>query len=78
MANRLYNELNGGGNNVFGPFGNAMNFMRQLSQLKQSGVDPNQKIQEMLNSGQISQEQYNAAVQRAQQIQQMLGHQNGS
>ena len=74
MANRLYNELHGGGNNVFGPFGNAMNFMQQLNQLKQSGIDPNQKIQEMLNSGQISQEQYNAAVQRAQQIQSMLNN----
>lgn len=77
MANPLYNELNGG-NNLFGPFGNIGNFMQRLNQLKQSGVDPNQMIQQMLNSGKISQEQYNAAVQRAQQIQQFINHQNGS
>lgn len=77
MANPLYNELNGG-NNPFGQFGNMQNFMQRLNQLKQTGVNPNQMIQQMLNSGQISQEQYNAAVQRAQQIQQMMNHQNGS
>lgn len=79
MAKSIYQELNGG-QNAFGPFGNLQNFIKQLNQLKQTGIDPNQKIQEMLNSGQISQDQYNAAVQRAQQIQQMMGgnHQNGS
>jgi hypothetical protein len=35
--------------------------------------DPRQQIQEMLNSGRITQEQYNAAVQRAQMLQKMLG-----
>lgn len=34
--------------------------------------DPRMQIQQMLNSGQISQQQYNNAVQVAQQIQQML------
>ena len=79
MANPLYQEFKSE-QNAFGPFGNLQNFMKQLNQLKQTGIDPNQKIQEMLNSGQISQAQYNAAVQRAQQIQQMMGgnHQNGS
>jgi hypothetical protein len=32
----------------------------------------NQMIQNMLNSGRISQQQYDAAVKQAQQIQQML------
>lgn len=45
----------------------------QIQQLKNTGIDPNQKIQELLNSGQVSQEQYNAAVQRAQQLRQLLG-----
>lgn len=35
--------------------------------------DPRQKVQQMLNSGKISQSQYNQAVQMAQQLQKMLG-----
>ena len=35
--------------------------------------DPRQQIQQMLNSGQISQQQYDQAVQMAQQLRQMLG-----
>ena len=51
---------------------NPMQFMQQLNQLKSRGGDPNQMIQEMLNSGRVSQAQYDAAVKRAQQIQEML------
>lgn len=35
--------------------------------------DPRQQIQQMLNSGKISQQQYNNAVQMAQQLQRMMG-----
>jgi len=53
------NELNG--------------FMSQLNQLKQTfNGDPNQKIQELLNTGKVSQAQYNRAVQTANQIQRMM------
>ena len=51
---------------------NPMQFMQQLNQLKAKGGDPNQMIQQMLNSGRVTQDQYNAAVQRAQEIQKML------
>ena len=51
---------------------NIMQFMQQLSQLKARGGDPNQMIQQMMNSGRVSQAQYDAAVKQAQQIQQML------
>lgn len=34
--------------------------------------DARSQIQQMMNSGQISQEQYNNAVRMAQQLQQML------
>ncbi len=51
---------------------NIMQFMQQLSQLKAKGGDPNQMIQQMMNSGRVSQAQYDAAVKQAQQIQQML------
>lgn len=71
MANSLYNE--------FGPVpqGMSQDFMSRLNMLKSSVSDPNAMIQQMLNSGRISQAQYNSAVRQAQQIQQML-HQNGS
>lgn len=35
--------------------------------------DPRQKVQELLNSGKINQQQYNQAVQMAQQMQRMIG-----
>ena len=51
---------------------NPMQFMQQLNQLKSRGGDPNQMIQQMMNSGRISQADYDNAVKMAQQIQQML------
>ena len=51
---------------------NPMQFMQQLNQLKSRGGDPNQMIQQMMNSGRITQTQYDAAVRQAQQIQKML------
>lgn len=51
---------------------NPMQFMNDLNQLKQRGGDPNQMIQQMLNSGRVSQAQYDNAVKMAQQIQSML------
>jgi hypothetical protein len=35
--------------------------------------DPQQQVQQMLNSGKISQAQYNQAVQMANQMAQMMG-----
>ena len=63
MASDLFNSVGG-----FDPNG----FMKSLNELKNKGGDPNQMIQQMLNSGRITQNQYNAAVQRAQQIMRML------
>ena len=51
---------------------NPMQFMNQLNQLKSRGGDPNQMIQQLMNSGRVSQAQYDNAVKMAQQIQQML------
>ena len=51
---------------------NPMQFMQQLNNLKSKGGDPTQMIQQMLNSGRVSQAQYDSAVKMAQQIQQML------
>ena len=65
MANPLFEQMN--------QRNQLMDLKNQIQQLKNIGIDPNQKIQELLNSGQVSQEQYNAAVQRAQQLRQFLG-----
>jgi hypothetical protein len=51
---------------------NPMQFMQSLNQLKSQGGDPNQIIQQMLNSGKVTQTQYDQAVKMAQQIQGML------
>lgn len=51
---------------------NPVQFMQRLNQLKSQGGDPNQMIQQMMNSGRVSQAQYDAAVKQAQQIAQMF------
>lgn len=63
MASDLFNSLGGFDQN---------GLMKSLNELKSQVSDPNQAIQQMLNSGKISQAQYNAAAQRAQQIMRML------
>lgn len=66
MSNPLYNSMNSMPNNMNG-------FFQRLNQLKQTFKgDPHQQIQNMLNSGQVTQEQYNRAVQMAQNIQKMM------
>jgi hypothetical protein len=67
MANALYQEQMEKQNQQGGIF----QLMKDLKQLKSSGINPNEKIQQMLNSGQVTQQQYNEAVQKAQQIQQI-------
>ena len=51
---------------------NPTEFMPQLNRLKRQGGDPNQMIQQMLNSGRVTQAQYDNAVKMAQQLQSML------
>lgn len=47
--------------------------LQQLQQFRQTfRGDARQQVQQMLNSGRVTQEQYNQAVQMAQQIQQMM------
>lgn len=64
MMNRLYQQMNGGGGNIF----------QQIAQLKQRmGGDPNKHIQDLLNSGRITQADYDRAVKRAEELRRMLG-----
>ena len=54
------------------------NIFAMIQQLKQQYSDPNQAIQQLLNTGRVSQEQYNRAVQQAQQIQKNLARFNNN
>ena len=48
--------------------------MQRFQQFQQTFKgDPRQKVQELLNSGRVTQDQYNQAVQMAQQFQKMMG-----
>ena len=68
MANQLFNIL--GGQQGINPMTNLVN---QLNQFRQSfSGDPKQQVQQLLNSGRMSQAQYNQLSQMATQIQNML------
>lgn len=72
MANQLFNLLGGSSQNM-NPFGNMQNLMGQLNQFRNNlNCDPKQQVQELLNSGRMSQTQYNQLSQMATQIQKML------
>lgn len=62
MSNQLYNQY--GNNNIISQFNN---FKKNFT------GNPQKQIQDMLNSGKISQAQYNQAVQKANQIRSLFG-----
>ena len=67
--NQLYNTL--GGQTAMNPM-NAM--ISRLEQFRQSfSGDPKQTVQQLLNSGRMTQAQYNQLSSAATQIQRMLG-----
>ena len=53
--------------------GGFANMMTQFNQFKQNfSGDPKQRVQELLNSGQMSQQQFNQLSQMATQFQNMM------
>ena len=63
--NPLYGQLNGNQQN---------DLVSRFNQFRQNFKgDPQQQVQQLLNSGRVSQSQYNQAVQMAQQFQRMFG-----
>jgi hypothetical protein len=61
MSNPIYNSI--GANQNLG------NLAQRIQQLKKTfSGDPMQQVQRMLNTGQVTQEQYNRAVQQAQEL----------
>lgn len=68
MSNPLFNALGGS------QFGNMANMVQQFQQFRRTFQgDPKQQVQQMLNSGKISQAQYDQAVKQAKALQKMLG-----
>ena len=64
-------------NNLFNSLGNNMmpnnNLIQRFQQFKQTFTgNPQQQVQQLLNSGKVSQAQYDQAVKMAQQFQQLL------
>ena len=67
MANPLFNILN----SVNRPGNGAGNILQQFQQFKKQmqGVNPQEEVQKLLQSGKISQAQLDKAQQMAQQMQ---------
>lgn len=56
------------------PMNNFQQMMQQFNQFKQSFKgNPQEQIQQLMNSGKVSQEAYNNAYQMATQFQKMMG-----
>lgn len=55
-------------------FAGGGNMLQRFQQFRQSfRGNPQEQVQQLLNSGRVSQQQYNQAVQMAQQFQRMFG-----
>ena len=70
MANPLFNMF---GNSLPNGFGNFMNMISQFDQFKRTFQgDPKQQVQNLLNSGQMSQSQFNQLQAMATQFQNLM------
>lgn len=73
MPNPLFSALGGNMPKMPGPLGNMQVMMQSFQHFASNFKgDPKQKVQELLNSGQMSQEQYNALQNMARQFQQFM------
>ena len=71
MMNPLFNMF---GNQPNGPFSNMTNIINQFNQFQSTfHGDPKQQVQDLLNSGKMSQEQFNQLSSMAQIFQTLLG-----
>ncbi len=72
MANPLYKQM--GGDRMPGPMGHIQKVMGAFEEFKQSFQgDPRQEVQRLLDSGQMTQEQYNRMQQMASYLSRMTG-----
>lgn len=66
MSNPLFNQMQ--------PQNQFTQMMQRFQQFRQQFQgDPRQQVQQLLNSGKVTQNDYNRAVQMAQQLQRMMG-----
>lgn len=66
MSNPLFNQMQ--------PQNQFIQMMQRFQQFRQTFQgDPRQQVQQLLNSGKVTQQQYDRAVQMAQQFQRMMG-----
>lgn len=73
MANPILQAMGGGMPNLPGPLGNVQAMMQSFQHFASNFQgDPKQKVQELLNSGRMSQSQYNQLQQMAKQFQSMM------
>ncbi len=71
MPNPLFNAL--GGNKMPGPMGNFQQMMQQFQQFKANFQgDPQQEVQRMIQSGQLSQQQLDQVQNVARQFAALL------
>lgn len=68
MSNPLFNVLGGNRNT-----GGVSDLIKQIQDFRANFKgDPRQKVQELLNSGQMTQEQFNQLSQEANRLMQLL------
>lgn len=66
MSNPLFNQMQ--------PQNQFAQMMQRFQQFRHTFQgDPRQQVQQLLNSGKVTQQQYDRAVQMAQQLQRMMG-----
>ena len=71
MPNNIYQQLNN--NSTLNNFQNPQNLIQQFNTFKNSlQGDPQQIVQQLLQSGRMSQSQFNALRQMASQFQQLF------
>ena len=74
MANPIYNQFNKGPG-LPGMLGNLSNLVQQFNQFRQTFQgDPQAKVKELMDSGQLSQQQLDQLTPIAQQLQGLLFH----
>ena len=70
----MSNPLMGGMPQMPNGMGNIQQLMQQFNQFRQSFQgNPQQQIQQLMNSGKVSQSAYNTAYQKAQQFMKLMG-----
>lgn len=75
MASPLFNAFGNSPQPGNTPFANMSNFLNRFNQFRQTfNGNPEQMVQQMIKTGQMSQEQFNQASDMAKQIMRFMGN----